>query len=132
MPLFQILSDESSYGGLADIPGLPQRLLARQLVALEGILTHTQTSLAEMEAASRAMEKLSRDARQQVRQAKGLTPGARRHRAGPVPSVDDCLDGLQEIRWVPVPLLLLCRKNVVVCNNSYRPHRFPLQPNVHG
>ena len=51
----------------------------------------------QLEAACKAMEKLAGNAQRLVQQEKGLSRAARAAAAGPVPSLDQCLQGLQDI-----------------------------------
>lgn len=51
----------------------------------------------DLESAAQGLGKVSRDAQALVRQDRALTPAARRLTAGPVPSIDACLEGLHDI-----------------------------------
>ena len=53
-----------------------------------------------MGAVAAALGKISRDALHLASGDKRLTPTARAVRAGPVPSVDECVQWLQRIWWV--------------------------------
>ena len=50
-----------------------------------------------MDSAVQALERIFQNASRFVQQDKRLTPAARRLSAGPVPSVDHCLQGLEEL-----------------------------------
>jgi hypothetical protein len=61
-------------------------------------LTETcSTCSGEMAGAVGALQKLARDAQRGVQQDRRLTPSARAASSGPVPSVDECLEGLAAI-----------------------------------
>ena len=51
----------------------------------------------EMSEQVSALGKVAQDAERMVRQDKRLTPSARAAGAGPVPSVDQCVQGLRDI-----------------------------------
>eukprot|EP00887_Chlorella_sp_A99_P005713 scaffold1.g5713.t1 len=91
------LEDAASYGELSALPGIQRKLLSKQLLALEALLGELRAAVRGMEAPAAALGRLARDAERAVGQDARLTPAARRAAAGPVPSVDQCLEGLHEI-----------------------------------
>ncbi|PSC75596.1 nucleolar MIF4G domain-containing 1 [Micractinium conductrix] len=94
------LEDPSAYGLLpaaAAAPGLPARLLAKQLEALQGLILQLQECLSGMQAAVDGMARQSQQAQRMVTQDRALTPAVCAAAAPPVPPVDACLQGLREI-----------------------------------
>ncbi len=51
----------------------------------------------KLEAVCQAMERYANNAQRLVQQDKSLTTAARAATAGPIPSIDQCLQGLQDI-----------------------------------
>lgn len=94
------LEDTRNYGTLAELPGVRRALLSKQLLSLERLMGQLRDSISSMQQSVAALSKLSCDAQRQVQQDRRLTPAARAAVAGPVPSIDQCLEGLQEIWWV--------------------------------
>lgn len=93
------LEDPAAYGALsaaATAPGLPQRLLAKQLAAMDGLIIDLQGCLEGMQAAADDMEWQAQQAQRWVHQQR-LAPAACAAEAPPIPSVNQCLQGLRDI-----------------------------------
>ncbi|PRW32645.1 hypothetical protein C2E21_8234 [Chlorella sorokiniana] len=94
------LEDARAYGALAGLPGHPQlkeRLLAKQLSALDGLILQLQGCLGDMQVAVNGMERQAQQAQRFVRQDRSLMPAVCAVVAGPVPSINQCLEGLDAI-----------------------------------
>lgn len=92
------LEDATCYGALASLPGLPRLLLAKQLSALEDLISQLQQQVDELQAVADSIERHAAAARRFVKQDRALTPAVCAVSAGPVPSIDQCLQGLADIR----------------------------------
>ncbi|KAL4432190.1 hypothetical protein ABPG77_005952 [Micractinium sp. CCAP 211/92] len=93
------LEDPAAYVALpaaAVAPGFQQRLLAKQLATMDDLIVQLQGCLEDMQVAVEGMERQSKQAQRYVQQER-LPPAARAAAAPPIPSVDACLQGLQEI-----------------------------------
>ncbi|KAI7843555.1 hypothetical protein COHA_002797 [Chlorella ohadii] len=94
------LEDGGAYGALAALPGHPhlkERLLAKQLAALDELIMQLQGYLGDMQTAVDGMERQAQQAQRFVRQDRSLTPAVCAVVAGPVPSINQCLEGLETI-----------------------------------
>lgn len=93
------LEDAGAYGALAQLPAprLQQRLLAAQLAALDALIVQLQQGLRGMQGAVEGLERQAQQAQRYVRQDHQLTPAVCAVAAGPVPSVDQCVEGLRDI-----------------------------------
>ncbi|KAL4421446.1 hypothetical protein ABPG75_010737 [Micractinium tetrahymenae] len=93
------LEDPSAYGALpaaAAGPGFQQRLLAKQLAAMDELIVQLQGCLADMQVVVDGMERQAQQAQRYVQQER-LPPAVRSAAAPPIPSVDAGLQGLQDI-----------------------------------
>lgn len=134
-----VLQNEGNYGSLQSIPCIQQKLLQKQLLGLEQLLAGLQRTLVQFEAVSKALEKVSTNAQNLVQQDKWITPGAKATTAGPIPSINQCLHGLQRIEQMFSAELKL--KHAIVSEVQYNTAEedmqqilalYAAQPNVNG
>lgn len=92
------LQDSRHYGELLEFQDYQKKLLSTQLAALEELMGEAQAVLRELDIIVQNLEKTYKNAARTIQQDKRLTPAARAVIAPPVPSINQCLEGL-EIVW---------------------------------
>mmetsp|Transcript_41146 Transcript_41146/g.131667 ORF Transcript_41146/g.131667 Transcript_41146/m.131667 type:complete len:157 (-) Transcript_41146:1442-1912(-) len=92
-----VLADEGNLGALSLLPGVAQRVQAKQVGALERILARLLDTMGDMRAVCGTLEKLAVDGAGVLQSAVGGTPTGLAARAGAAPSVAECIEGLQDL-----------------------------------
>lgn len=96
--------EEGNYGSMLVVGGgnlVVHKLVAAQVAILESTVEELWEAVGDMEASVGRMRKIYRNAMNMVQQQdKRLTLASRRMSRGPVPSIDECIDGLDTITYV--------------------------------
>ena len=100
LPILQ----NTEYYGLLNVGDYKQKLVGKQMMALEEILGQVQECLTKLESVCFQLSKASRDGSSIVQKDKriSLTQTMRRF---PIPTVGECLEGLSDIRCVLLSLM---------------------------
>lgn len=96
-PAAQALERPENLGDLGTTPGVCKRLVIAQTLALQELLLRAQVALGLARQSAAGLGRLAQEGVRLVQQNRALTAGARARPAGPIPSVDQCIAGLQDI-----------------------------------
>lgn len=90
----QVIQDSKNYGSLKLVDGIGDAVLRKQMESLETILVSIKKTMEEFRGIVWSLEKILRDARQQVKGG-SMQPSMKQlqQRIGVKPSLADCLDG---------------------------------------
>ncbi|KAL6778047.1 hypothetical protein ACKKBG_A16705 [Auxenochlorella protothecoides x Auxenochlorella symbiontica] len=91
------LERPENLGDLGTTPGVCKRLVVAQTLALQQLLLRAQVALGLARQSAAGLGRLAQEGVRLVQQNRALTAGARARPAGPIPSVDQCIAGLQDI-----------------------------------
>ncbi|PAN48384.1 hypothetical protein PAHAL_9G379000 [Panicum hallii] len=92
-----VLGEDKNHGALHSVANIPEDLMGKQIESLELVFVSMRETLEKLNGVVRALNKALCDTNQMVRGGSALTEKQMQLQVGILPTIAECLDGLQTL-----------------------------------